>query len=108
MRELTTSQAGCTLVADKGRISLMFDEEDVRPAGERERFVRSVTETNKADLRRLEELVEAGQGKAHTATPKITRTTPGTNKPRRPSGRRGLNYEVMVGPPGLEPGTYRL
>lgn len=33
---------------------------------------------------------------AHTATPIVARTTSGTNKPRRPSGRRGLNYEVMV------------
>ena len=39
---------------------------------------------------------------AATATPRVARTTSGTNKPRRPSGRRGLNYELMVGGTGLE------
>lgn len=34
---------------------------------------------------------------AATATPRVARTAPGTKKPRRPSGRRGLNYEQMVG-----------
>ena len=42
---------------------------------------------------------------AHAATPRVARTTSGTNKPRRPSGRRGLNYELMVGGAGLEPAT---
>ena len=42
---------------------------------------------------------------AATATPRVARTTSGTNKPRRPSGRRGLNYELMVGGTGLEPMT---
>ena len=48
------------LLYRQGRIALMFDGEDFRSAGERERYVRSVTEANKADLRRLEELVDAG------------------------------------------------
>jgi hypothetical protein len=38
-----------------------------------------------------------------TATHRVARTAPETKKPRRPSGRRGLNYEQMVAPGGLEP-----
>ena len=42
---------------------------------------------------------------AATPTPRAARTPTGTKKPRRPSGRRGLNYEQMVGGTGLEPVT---
>lgn len=57
-------------------------------------------------------VIQAARRNASTAhaaaTPRVTRTTSGTNKPRRPSGRRGLNYEIMVGGTGLEPGTSRV
>jgi hypothetical protein len=38
-------------------------------------------------------------------TTRVVRTGSGTRKPRRPEGRRGLNYDVMVGGTGLEPVT---
>jgi site-specific DNA recombinase len=40
-----------------------------------------------------------------TARRHPTKRDPGTNKPRRPVSRRGLNYELMVGGTGLEPVT---
>ena len=33
-----------------------------------------------------------------------TAQRPNTKTPQRPSGRQGVNYEVMVGAPGIEPG----
>ncbi len=53
-------------------------------------------------------VIKAAQHQAtttNTAGPRVTRAASGTNKPRRPSGRRGLNYEVLVGGTGLEPVT---
>ena len=46
------------LLYRQGRISLMFDEDELRSRDERQRFLRAVTESNKADLRRLEQLVD--------------------------------------------------
>jgi site-specific DNA recombinase len=74
-------------------------------------FTRLIVEDDdsvKADLNQLytillgPQVIQAATGKERPTT---APTAPGNKKPRRPLGRRGLNYEVMVGGTGLEPVT---